>query len=336
MFLSRLALCALLLMSLSAIAEDPPADKPGEAGSESKPATPSAPAMLEERSQLEAEALAARLPSKEQQNLQALGEHFLALWQPANTGTPRGLVIVIPGAGESADWPIAVGPLRRKLPDAGWHTLSLTLPDAPLPPALAVMHAAADASKEQSPAATETPAPNAARGSESATPDAASAAPPQSPQPERVFARIDAALAFAQQRETKTVVLLGHGTGAYWVARFVAERKSQQLKHLLLVAPEQPENLGSTPLEDLAPPLEVAIGDLYYEDLPADREAALRRRQAAKRVPNKDYAQVVLKAMPADRDVEQEQLARRVRGWLDKVLPDPNKPAGPKAATSRP
>jgi hypothetical protein len=133
----------------------------------------------------------------------------------------------------------------------------------------------------------------------------------------------------------KTVVLLGHGTGAYWVSRFVAERKSQQLKHLLLVAPEQPENLEPL-LEDLAPPLKVAIGDLYYEDLPADRDAALRRQQAAKRVPNKDYAQVALRGMPADRDVEQEQLARRVRGWLDKVLPDPNKPAGPKAATSRP
>ncbi len=39
------------------------------------------------------------------------------------------MVILVPGDGESPDWPQAIGPLRRKLPDAGWQTLSLALPD---------------------------------------------------------------------------------------------------------------------------------------------------------------------------------------------------------------
>jgi hypothetical protein len=38
-------------------------------------------------------------------------------------------VIIVPGAGETADWPNAVGPLRQKFPDVGWHSLSVSLPD---------------------------------------------------------------------------------------------------------------------------------------------------------------------------------------------------------------
>ena len=84
---------------------------------------------LAERSQDEALALQEQLPAGEQQQLKAGDESFLALWQPANKGDAQGLVILLPGAGESADWPQAIGPLRSKLPDAGWHSLSLTLPD---------------------------------------------------------------------------------------------------------------------------------------------------------------------------------------------------------------
>ena len=39
-----------------------------------------------------------------------------------------GVVILVPGADESADWPSVIAPLRSKLPDSGWSTLSLTLP----------------------------------------------------------------------------------------------------------------------------------------------------------------------------------------------------------------
>jgi len=94
-------------------------------------------APLEERSREAASGLERQLPAREHQRLKAGEESFLVLWQPANVDEPSGLVILLPGEGESADWPEAVGPLRRELPDAGWSTLALTLPDPsgdPLPP----------------------------------------------------------------------------------------------------------------------------------------------------------------------------------------------------------
>ena len=68
-----------------------------------------------------ASALERQLPQDEQQQLKAGDETFLALWKPANVGEPTGVVILVPASGESADWPQAIGPLRSKLPDAGFY-----------------------------------------------------------------------------------------------------------------------------------------------------------------------------------------------------------------------
>ncbi|MGH8355662.1 MAG: DUF3530 family protein, partial [Pseudomonas sp.] len=204
--LSLLLPCALpLLAEETAPAPAPPDRQPAAA------ATPERP-PLAERSATEAAALEQRLPAQEQQQLQAGAERFLALWQPANVGAPSGVVILLPGAGETADWPQAIGPLRRKLPDAGWHSLSLTLPDPQddTPPRPAQPPAATETAANDTPPAAPADAGSAAT-SGSATQSAETAAEtaptaPASPQQqrqahaERVLARIQAAVAFAQQQ----------------------------------------------------------------------------------------------------------------------------------------
>lgn len=288
-------------------------------------------ALLPERSEVDASALQQRLAPKEQQQLQAADEEFLSLWLPANVATPSGAVIILPGDDESADWPQSVGPLRRKLPDAGWHSLSLTLPDpASDAPTMrrtvepvAASDDASDASDattdEQTTASDETTAADAP--AEVAAADAPEPPVEQTPEErqkahaERVMARIDAAIAFAQQQKAGTLVLLGHGSGAYWAARYLAERKPEGISNLLLVAAQLPKGFGPG-LEELVPQLQLATGDFYYKDLPADRQAALKRSQASKRQKHPAYIQVAMKALPGNREAEQEQLYRRIKGWL--------------------
>ena len=111
------ALCLSLLFTsvLPVQAEDAPSpavEKPAERQA------------LPERSQQEASALERQVPQQEQQQLQAGSDSFLALWKPANSAEAEGVVILIPGAGENADWPQAIAPLRRKLPNAAWGSLS--------------------------------------------------------------------------------------------------------------------------------------------------------------------------------------------------------------------
>ena len=88
-----------------------------------QPLPPVERAPLEERSQEDAAGLERQLPRREQQQLRAGEESFLALWQPANVSDPSGLLILLPGEGESADWPQAIGPLRHSLPDSGWNRI---------------------------------------------------------------------------------------------------------------------------------------------------------------------------------------------------------------------
>jgi hypothetical protein len=354
------SICALLCLTLAlplagraeetAPAAAPPADE--------QPAASPTREALTERSRSEAMALERQLPVSEQQHFLAGSETFLALWLPANVGQPSGAVILLPGDGETADWPKVIGPLRHKLPDAGWHSLSLSLPDpqqAPLPEllAFATRSSAADpdATTADSPSDAEQTSQTGAKttADTDAGADVAAAAklanaaaepgattqadasgegaatqpntPPLSTEEqhkahaERVLARIEAGIAFAGQQQAQTIVLLGHGSGAYWAARYLAERQPEQLKHLLLVAPSTPDGFGPA-VDEQVPALQMATGDFYYQEQLASRDSAQNRAQAAKRQQHPDYRQVALKALPGNPAAEQEQLARRIRGWL--------------------
>ncbi|TLX72705.1 DUF3530 family protein [Pseudomonas nicosulfuronedens] len=332
-----LSLCLGLAPLGASWAEDakPVAEKPA--------AAPVVRPAVSERSQDEANGLVRQLPESERQELKAGDETFLSLWLPANTADASGAVILIPGDGESADWPVAIGPLRRKLPDAGWQTLAITLPDpqstAPTPrPKESPDKASADTDATAADSASKpevkgsegsaTPTPESTAETGSAEPAQASAeAPPPPNDPvelrkvhaERVLARIQAAVELAQQHNPKTIVLLGHGTGAYWATRYLGERTPADIKNLLLVAPEMPRDFKPS-LDETVPLLNLATGDFYYKDKAPDVAAAKLRLQASKRQKAPNYVQIGMNALPADLGTEQDQLYRRIRGWLSMHL----------------
>ena len=130
----------------------------------------------------------------------------------------------------------------------------------------------------------------------------------------RIFDRIDAAVAFAQTQSARSVVLLGHGTGAWWAARYLSEKQPSQVQRLVMVAGKTPA-ARQPDLQQLAPALKVPTADVFYQGA-QDRKNALERLQAAKRSKNDSYKQVSLTALPGNSAAEQEQLYRRVRGWL--------------------
>ncbi|VVP81793.1 hypothetical protein PS938_00736 [Pseudomonas fluorescens] len=313
------ALCLSLILpcAFSVKAADP-ASLAEEKTAEEKPLERQ---PLPERSQEEATALERKIPPQEQQQLQAGTDTFLALWKPANTADPKGAVIIIPGTGETADWPQAVGPLRRKLPDAEWSSLSITLPDlqsdaiAPrIVEAAPAPKAAETVSKDSTTAA---PIEQVAGGEADVTDKVVAETTEEQSKAdaERIFARIDAAIAFAEQQSARRIVVLGHGTGTYWAARYLSEKQPSQVERFLMVAAQTPAQ-AKPELDELAPNLKLPTADMFYMDKPLDRNAALARLQANKRVKTSAFSQISLKALP-DKKAEQEQLFRRVRGWLN-------------------
>ncbi|WP_065616560.1 alpha/beta hydrolase family protein [Pseudomonas moraviensis] len=313
------ALCLSLILpcafSVDAADPAPPAtDKPAE----EKPAERQ---PLLERSQEEAAALQRKLPAQEQQQLQAGSETFLALWKPANSAEPKGAVIIVPGVGETADWPQAVGPLRRQLPDADWSSLSITLPDLQgdaIAPRVIEPAAAPKAPETTSKDATTAQPIEQAAGGEAEVAEqvvAQTSEEQAKADAERVFGRIDAAIAYAEQQSARSIVVLGHGTGAYWAARFLSERQTPQVEKLVMVDAQAPAK-ALPPLAELTPTLKLPTADIFYMDKALDRNAALERMQASKRLKTSAFSQVALKVLP-DKKAEQEQLVRRVRGWLN-------------------
>ena len=299
-------------------------------------AEPTAPAdirpPLVERSQADAQALSRSVPKAEQQMLQAGEDSFLALWKPAEDSDPAGAVVLVPGAGENADWPTVIGPLRQKFPHIGWHSLSVTLPD---------LLADAPQARIDTPTATPTQGQNTAGAPAKATPDdananiaQATAGDPDAAQgttaseaaglndaadAERIFARLDAAVAYAEQQQARAIVLIGHGSGAYWAARYLSERQPAQVQKLVMVAAQTPARVEQG-LETVTPTLKLPVADLYYATRERDRRAAQARLQVSKRQKDSQYRQLSLIAMPGNQEAEQEQLFRRVRGWM---MPSP-------------
>lgn len=317
----RLALPALCLSLILPCAFSVEAADPAPAATD-KPAEekPAERQPLLERSQEEAAALQRKLPAQEQQQLQAGSDTFLALWKPANSAEPKGAVIIVPGAGETADWPQAIGPLRRKLPDAEWSSLSITLPDlqgdAIAPRAIEPAAAPKAPETTSKDATTAQPIEQAAGGeAEVAEQVVAETSEEQAKaDADRIFGRIDAAIAYAEQQSARSIVVLGHGTGAYWAARFLSERQTPQVEKLVMVDAQVPTK-ALPPLAELTPTLKLPTVDIFYMDKALDRNAALERMQASKRLKTSAFSQVALKALP-DKKAEQEQLFRRVRGWL--------------------
>lgn len=319
----RLALPALCLSLILPCAFSVEAADPAPAATDkSAEAKPVERQPLLERSQEEATALERQIPAQEQQQLQAGADTFLALWKPANTADPKGAVIIIPGAGETVDWPQVISPLRNKLPDVEWSSLSITLPDlqsdaiAPRIVTAAPAPKTAEATSKDS--TTATPIEQAAGGEADVADKVVAETTEEQTKAdaERIFARIDAAIAFASQQSARRIVVLGHGTGAYWAARYLSEKQPSQVEKFVMVAAQTPVT-GNPALAELTPTLKLPTADLFYMDKPMDRSAALERLQASKRLKTSAFSQVSLKALPGNTKAEQEQLFRRVRGWLN-------------------
>lgn len=319
----RVGLCALALASAGVSANEP----------EPAPETPIEPIerpSLSSRSASMAADLARQLPPAEVLSLQAGDESFMVLWQPANVAEPKGLVILLPSAGESADWPHGIGPLRRSLPDHGWHTLSLSLPDS------AQHIAPAEPEPEPEEPASEDSEPPGEHEEAGYLPEETAALPGEmidepddeidetaepakevAGLPERIDERITAALDHARSLQAKTIILLGQGTGAYWAARHLQQWAPDDIERLALIHPRQPDSQPE-PLAQLAPSLQLATGDFYYRESPSARSQARERLNVSRRIDHPAYHQIGLTELTGEHKVKQEQLVRRIRGWLDK------------------
>lgn len=139
----------LLLSPATANAEETPVDKASQENdvnaassenAEEASQTPSTemtvqrppPPVLEEQQHIDLKNYLRQYQREQEMvDLLAEGTAFYGLYLVERSGSPQGGVLLLPDIEQHAQWPEIIAPLREYLPDYGWNTLAITLPDAP-------------------------------------------------------------------------------------------------------------------------------------------------------------------------------------------------------------
>jgi len=346
-FYSALLVCIGGLYSASGLANTEPATAIESPALEVKN-TAREPALG--RNVLAAQAVQLGPEAKQLIDLTTPVEHFSALFLAANVAQPRGMVILLAGAEESFDWPEVIGPLRRKLPDAGWHTLSLNLPEPP-PNTLTSNKIIADPVAEQIPVLPPTPLPEpeetesidddepiepepepeeelapeptdeVAVETDNAKSEPAPLEPIVIPEyPQRISNLLDAAVAYGQTIGATEIILLGHHEGAHWILDYQNQHAATLPTRLAMIAARS-TYLIDRPYETLIAANTQPLADFYYKNNVIEQQAAQQRLAASRRANRKTYQQIGLTTASGVQAIEQERLFRRVKGWLNKANP---------------
>ena len=240
-------------------------------------------AALPPRSQLQETALEQNVPSAQHRRLGEGTDSFLGLFLPAASPAPQGAVLLIGDQGEHANWPELISPARQQLSEAGWHTLSIALPDA--------LSLRLDLEKATSEGLAD------ARASQ-------------------IIGRIALALdSLRTENGAGQITLLGRGSGAYWVLHAAAER--DDVKALILYQPRMPTQ-ASESLEALVMNWEKPLLEVLLKGRETSSGDYQARALNAKRLGHQQYRQLTVHD-PAGRPQNQRMLIKRINGWLDQL-----------------
>ena len=127
------------------------------------------------------------------ESLQAGDHKFLSIFTPESSNFPQGGILLLHDHSGHPDWPELIKPLRTRLPDFGWSTLSLQMP----------------VPKESTPVLEYEPLLKEASK------------------------RIEAGVSFLQTKGIRNIVLVGHGLGASMGAYHLSTASNKNIKAII-------------------------------------------------------------------------------------------------------
>lgn len=227
--------------------------------------------------------------------LQAGNAKVLALYTAAQPSS--GTIIILHNRGTHPDWPAVVHPLRQRLPEYGWSTLSVQMPVL---------------------------GPDASLKDYAGQLDAAGT-------------RIDAAVSFARSHGASTIILLGYGLGATMAADYLAHHANAPIQGFVAVSMSSSDDDPRLNTRVTMDKTQVPILDVYGSldrdevvDAAAQRLArhlryAYPKQTVLPKGPDSapfapvPYRQIRITGADHDYTDENDVLIRRVRGWLSRL-----------------
>jgi len=201
----------------------------------------------------------------------------LSIYTPSETEPARGAAIILHGIGAHPDWPDVIHPLRTRLPEAGWTTLSVQMPILP----------------------------NEASGI-----DYLPLLPEVSP-------RIDAAVDFLQAQGINNIVIIAHSLGTVMTSYYLSKKPTPEVRAFVGISMTEIENdrrmSNVTMLKNIAIPVLDIYGSLDEEHV---RDYAQQRLQSAMSANNQAYQQVVIKEANHFYNGKDDKLLEVTQGWI--------------------
>lgn len=231
-----------------------------------------------------------QLRSGEIVELQAEGRIFIGIFQPSTLVNTHGAVIILHDVHQNPDSPAVIRPLRNRLAEHGWATLSLQMPVAN-----------ADGNGTVFPTLNQA-YPGLAQSS---------------------MARINAGVAFLEQKNIRNLALVGHGLGANLAASYLAGQPARTFQSLVTISLD---NLSIDGFDEVLAQLDLPVLDIYAsrDRRPVVDGAGQRRIAIARDARKRITRQAVIDGADHYFSRLEGALVSKVHAWLGKTSPGYN------------
>lgn len=211
--------------------------------------------------------------------LDAKGHEFLAIEMETSGDDTGRAAIVVHGIGAHPNWEQVVRPLRVRLPEHGWHTLSIQMP---------ILLNDAE-SHEYAPLLDE------------------------------VSDRINAAIRYLKERGQEEIAIVAHSMGAAMTMRYVEDVPEASVLGLVLIGMQggtETVHDNAATLEKVRLPVLDLYGS---DDLPGVVDFTGRKANAARQAGNDAFQQTRVEGANHFFDDLEDELVEVVAGWLEKT-----------------
>ncbi|MFT6201648.1 MAG: hypothetical protein ACJATV_001629 [Granulosicoccus sp.] len=301
--------------------------------------------------------LVAQLSNGEAHWLNDGKSEFLAIWQEDRSGDAQGALLILHAEGENPSWPRTTQPLHDSLPEYGWATMAIQLPD-PVPkqqptrtldakvipptPDRDISNEELEGSgdtveddgtnKEESAAINNQPSMEAPN--EPTTTAAANTIPPLSAEEIEAIAekRLTAAIKFLHDKGQFNIVLMGNGTSAirgHKLMRSITpiiedarlkKKIEKPIRGSIIFNARNKLPSEKKIYEDWFFDPEIPVLDVYISyDIRNERDAKVRKTMG-KRDNAVAYKQIKITEISYEKSWKENQLSRRVRSFLDAYI----------------
>jgi len=220
-------------------------------------------------------------------SLKTSGGRFVGLYKRAksseiNTGEAHGVVIMLHGMGAHPDWPDVISPLRTRLTEFGWSTLSIQLPIL----------------------SPEEPVAEYGKTLRLAN------------------SRIQAAVDYLHGWEIEPIILLGYSFGAAQAANYLASNNPEDIKAFVSVSMLAQKFIRpGLDIYKFISEIAIPILDIYGEnDLEDVRRGIDDRRLAASKNSNTGFQQIELQSSGHHYLGFEDVLTEQIQIWLRNMM----------------